>query len=147
VTRAGSRFRRAEPRRRARALAQRQDTGTAGRIENAQVAVYLGYSAPAGHTLIDRELYLPKSRAGDPERCAAAGIPENTAFATKPQLARRLIERAAAADVAFGWVAGDEVYGDNGPLRLAGGTGHRPRPRSRLPPPGARGRWPRAAGR
>jgi hypothetical protein len=117
VTRAGSRFRRAEPRRRARALAQRQDTGTAGRIENAQVAVYLGYSAPAGHTLIDRELYLPKSRAGDPERCAAAGIPENTAFATKPQLARRMIERAAAADVAFGWVAGDEVYGDNGPLR------------------------------
>jgi SRSO17 transposase len=126
---------------------QRQYTGTAGRIENAQVAVYLGYSAPAGHALIDRELYLPKSWTSDPERCAAAGIPENTAFATKPQLARRMIERAVAAGVAFGWVAGDEVYGDNGPLRLAGGTGHRPRPRSRLPPPGARRRWPRAAGR
>ena len=96
---------------------QGQYTGTAGRIENAQVAVYLGYSAPAGHALIDRELYLPKSWTGDPERCAAAGIPENTAFATKPQLARRMIERAAAAGVAFGWVAGDEVYGDNGPLR------------------------------
>ena len=96
---------------------QRQYTGTAGRIENAQVAVYLGYSAPAGHALIDRELYLPKSWTGDPERCAAAGIPENTAFATKPQLARRMIERAVAAGVAFGWVAGDEVYGDNGPLR------------------------------
>jgi hypothetical protein len=88
---------------------QRQYTGTAGRIENAQVAVYLGYSAPAGHALIDRELYLPKSWTGDPERCAAAGIPENTAFATKPQLARRMIERAVAAGVAFGWVAGDET--------------------------------------
>src|SRR5215831_18283292 len=85
---------------------QRQYTGTAGRIENAQVAVYLGYSAPAGHALIDRELYLPRSWTGDPERCAAAGIPEDTAFATKPQLARRMIERAAAAGVAFGWVAG-----------------------------------------
>jgi SRSO17 transposase len=96
---------------------QRQYTGTAGRIENAQVAVYLGYAAPRGHALIDRELYLPKSWTGDPERCAAAGIPENTAFATKPQLAKRMIERAAAAGVAFGWVAGDEVCGDNGPLR------------------------------
>jgi SRSO17 transposase len=55
---------------------QRQYTGMAGRIENAQVAVYLGYAAPAGHALIDRELYLPKSWAGDPERCAATGIPQ-----------------------------------------------------------------------
>ena len=55
---------------------QRQYTGTAGRIENAQVAVYLGYSAPARHALIDRELYLPRSWTSDPERCAAAGIPE-----------------------------------------------------------------------
>lgn len=100
----------------AAAAVQRQYTGTAGRIENAQVAVYLGYSAPAGHALIDRELYLPKSWTGDPERCAAAGIPENTAFATKPRLARRMVERAVAAGVAFGWVAG-EVYGDNRPLR------------------------------
>jgi SRSO17 transposase len=96
---------------------QRQYTGTAGRIENAQVAVYLGYAAPAGRALIDRELYLPKSWTGDPERCAAAGIPEDTGFATKPQLARRMIERASAAEVPFAWVVGDEVYGDNGPLR------------------------------
>ena len=64
---------------------QRQYTGTAGRIENAQVAVYLGYAAPRGHALIDRELYLPKSWTGDPGRCEAAGIPGHAAFATKPQ--------------------------------------------------------------
>jgi SRSO17 transposase len=102
---------------RASAGVQRQYTGTAGRIENAQVAVYLGYAAPAGHALIDRELYLPRSWTGDLDRCAAAGIPADVTFATKPQLARRMIERAAAAKVPFAWVAGDEVYGDNGPLR------------------------------
>jgi SRSO17 transposase len=96
---------------------QRQYTGTAGRIENAQVAVYLGYAARRGHALIDRELYLPKSWTGDPDRCAAAGIPADVTFATKPQLAMRMIERAATAKVPFAWVAGDEVYGDNGPLR------------------------------
>jgi DDE superfamily endonuclease len=96
---------------------QRQYTGTAGRIENAQVAVYLGYAAPRGHALIDRELYLPKSWTDDRDRCAAAGIPATVTFATKPQLAKRMIERAAGAAVPFAWVAGDEVYGDNGPLR------------------------------
>ena len=96
---------------------QRQYTGTAGRIENAQVAVYLGYAAPRGHALIDRELYLPKSWTGDPARCEAAGIPGHVAFATKPQLARLMIERAVSARVPFAWVAADEAYGDNGPLR------------------------------
>ena len=96
---------------------QRQYTGTAGRIENAQVAVYLGYAAPRGHALIDRELYLPKSWTDDRDRCAAAGIPATVTFATKPQLAKRMIGRAAVAAVPFAWVAGDEVYGDNGPLR------------------------------
>ena len=96
---------------------QRQYTGTAGRIENAQVAVYLGYAAPHGHALIDRELYLPKSWTGDPARCEAAGIPGHAAFATKPQLARLMIERAVSARVPFAWVAADEAYGDNGPLR------------------------------
>jgi SRSO17 transposase len=96
---------------------QRQYTGTAGRIENAQVAVYLGYAAPRGHALIDRELYLPRSWTDDPDRCAAAGIPAEVKFETKPQLARRMIGRAITAQVPFAWVAGDEVYGDNGPLR------------------------------
>jgi SRSO17 transposase len=96
---------------------QRQYTGTAGRIENAQVAVYLGYASAAGYTLVDRELYLPQSWTGDAARCEAAGIPEGTAFATKPELAWRMIERARAAGVPFGWFAGDEVYGGNGKLR------------------------------
>src|SRR5262249_54747411 len=61
--------------------------------------------------------YLPKSWTDDPDRCAAAGIPATVMFATKPQLARRMIERAAGAAVPFAWVAGDEGYGDNGPLR------------------------------
>jgi SRSO17 transposase len=96
---------------------QRQYTGTAGRIENAQVAVYLGYAAPGGHALIDRELYLPRSWTGDEQRCAAAGIPAEVSFATKPQLAQMMLERAVTARVPFAAVAGDEVYGDNGPLR------------------------------
>jgi len=96
---------------------QRQYTGTAGRIENAQVAVYLSYAVPAGRALIDRELYLPRSWTDDPARCRAAGIPDHVGFSTKPRLARRMIARAIAAGVPFGWVAADEAYGDNGPLR------------------------------
>jgi SRSO17 transposase len=96
---------------------QRQHAGTAGRIENAQVAVCLGYAALRGHALTGRELYLPKSRAGDPARCQAAGIPGHVAFATRPQLARLMIERAVSARVPFSRVAAGEAYGDNGPLR------------------------------
>jgi SRSO17 transposase len=96
---------------------QRQYTGTAGRIENSQVAVFLTYAAPAGHALIDRELYLPKSWTGDPDRCRAAGIPDGTVFATKPQLARRMIARTLDAGTPASWVAGDEVYGGDPGLR------------------------------
>lgn len=99
---------------------QRQYTGTAGRIENAQVAVYLTYAAPRGHALIDRALYLPRSWAQAPDRCAAAGIPSNKqGFATKPALAKELIARAVAAEVPAAWVAGDEVYGADPKLRAA----------------------------
>ena len=86
---------------------QRQYSGTAGRVENCQVAVFLSYAAPAGHALIDRELYLPRSWTVDPARCAAAGIPDTTAFATKPRLARRMIGRALDAGTPVGWVTGD----------------------------------------
>jgi SRSO17 transposase len=96
---------------------QRQYTGTAGRIENAQVAVYLTYAGPAGHALIDRALYLPKSWAGNPARRAAAGVPEDVKFATKPALARTMITRALDGGAATRWVAGDEVYGADPGLR------------------------------
>ena len=63
---------------------QRQYTGTAGKIDNSQVAVYLGYATMAGYALIDRELYLPQSWTGDRDRCRAAGVPDQVTFATKP---------------------------------------------------------------
>jgi SRSO17 transposase len=84
---------------------QRQYTGTAGRIENAPVAVYLTYAGRGGHALIDRERYLPESWAGDRGRCAAAGIPEDTAFAAKPVLALAMINRALDAGTPAGWLA------------------------------------------
>ena len=96
---------------------QRQYTGTAGRVENCQVAVFLSYAARGGHALIDRDLYLPRSWTADPARCAAAGIPEGTAFATKPKLARRMISRALDAGVSASWVTADEVYGADPGLR------------------------------
>ncbi len=96
---------------------QRQYTGTAGRIENAQVAVYLTYAAKRGHALIDRALYLPRSWTEDPDRCTAAGIPANIGFATKPALATTMITRAIQAGAPAAWVAGDEVYGADPILR------------------------------
>jgi SRSO17 transposase len=96
---------------------QRQYTGTAGRIENAQVAVYLVYASDAGHGVIDRELYLPRAWTNDPGRCQAAGVPDQVSFATKPQLATRMLARALDAGVPAAWVTGDEVYGANPGLR------------------------------
>jgi SRSO17 transposase len=96
---------------------QRQYTGTAGRIENAQVGVYLVYAGERGHAFIDRSLYLPKSWTGDPDRMAEAGVPADVEFATKPALARTMITRALDAGVPAGWVAGDEVYGADPQLR------------------------------
>jgi SRSO17 transposase len=98
---------------------QRQYTGTAGKITNCQVGVFLAYAVPARGTrvLIDRELYLPKSWAQDQDRRAAAGIGRDAKFATKPQLAKKMIERAIKAGLPFGWFTADEAYGDNGKLR------------------------------
>jgi hypothetical protein len=78
---------------------------------------YLTYAGRGGHALIDRELYLPGSRTGDPDRCAGAGIPEDTCFATKPALARQMIARALDAGTPARWAAGDEVYGADPALR------------------------------
>ncbi|GGN30549.1 IS701 family transposase [Streptomyces fuscichromogenes] len=98
---------------------QRQYTGTAGRVENSQVAVYLVYAGRRGHAAIDRELYIPRSWANDPDRCQAAGLPEKSAFATKPDLARQMIERFLDAGHRAAWITGDEVYGGNPKLRAA----------------------------
>ncbi len=96
----------------------RQYSGTAGRIENSQIGVFLAYAADRGRALIDRELYLPKEWTADRDRCRAAGIDDDIEFATKPVLARRMIERALDAGVPFGWVTGDEAYGQDTKFRL-----------------------------
>jgi SRSO17 transposase len=101
----------------ATAGARRQYSGTAGRTENCQVAVYLAYAAPAGTAFIDRALYLPRSWTSDPARCRAAGVPQDTAFATRPALAKAMITRALDAGTPAAWVTADEVYGQDPKLR------------------------------
>ena len=101
----------------------RQYTGSAGKITNCQIGVFAAYVSRHGHAFIDRALYLPKNWTGDPARMAAAHVPEGTGFATKPAIALKMIERALAAEVPFGWVAADSVYGVGGiemALRRAG---------------------------
>lgn len=95
----------------------RQYSGTAGRVENCQIGVFLAYATRNGHTLLDRELYLPKAWTDDRERCRRAGIPDQRCFATKPALARQMLERTFQAGVALAWVTGDSVYGDDRNLR------------------------------
>ena len=97
---------------------QRQYSGTAGRIENCQIGVFLAYACAKGRTLLDRELYLPQVWAGDWERRREAGVPDEVVFRTKPQLAQRMLERAVESGTPFSWVAGDEVYGNDRNLRL-----------------------------
>jgi SRSO17 transposase len=96
---------------------QRQYSGTAGRIENCQVGVFLTYASGRGRALVDRELYLPKEWAADAARRAEAHVPEQVGFHTKPQLAQAMLERAVDAGVPAGWVTADEVYGGDARLR------------------------------
>ncbi len=96
---------------------QRQYSGTAGRIENCQLGVFLSYTSPKGHTLIDRELYLPKSWIAEPERCREADVPEDVKFATKPELAIKMIQHALDVGLVFAWFVGDSVYGSSRKLR------------------------------
>ena len=97
---------------------KRQYSGTAGRIENCQIGVFLAYASRKGQVLIDRELYLPKEWAEDVGRRKEAAIPDSVPFQTKPELARRMLERALAAGVSCAWVTGDTVYGNDRRLRL-----------------------------
>ena len=96
---------------------QRQYSGTAGRIENCQIGVFLAYASGRGRTLLDRELYLPQVWAEDQERLREAGVPESVGFQTKPQLAQLMLARALESGVPFAWVVGDEVYGSDRNLR------------------------------
>ena len=96
---------------------QRQYSGTAGRIENCQVGVFLAFAGRNGHALLDRELYLPKEWAADADRRKAARIPEDIEFATKPKLAERMLKRAWKVGVKAAWVTGDAVYGNDAHFR------------------------------
>ena len=97
----------------------RQYSGTAGRVENCQIGVFLGYASSKGRAGIDRALYLPREWADDAERREEAGVPEAVAFRTKPRLALEMLERALDAGVPARWVVGDAVYGSDGKLRRA----------------------------
>jgi len=96
---------------------QRQYSGTAGRIENCQIGVFVGYASSQGRAFLDRELYLPQAWAQDLERRGEAGVPPAVRFATKPELAQQMLARTFAAAVPAAWVSGDEIYGDDGALR------------------------------
>ncbi len=96
---------------------KRQYSGTAGRIENCQIGVFLGYASAVGHAFLDRALYLPQEWAADVARRHEAGVPEAVTFQTKGQLAQLLLARALQAGVPHAWITGDEVYGNDGHLR------------------------------
>ena len=97
---------------------QRQYSGTAGRIENCQIGVFLAYAGANGRALLDRELYLPQVWSEDWERRREAGVPESVRFRTKPQLAQLMLGRVLESGVPFAWFTGDEVYGSDRKLRL-----------------------------
>jgi SRSO17 transposase len=96
----------------------RQYCGASGKLDNCQVGVFLSWQTAKGHALLDRALYLPREWTDDPPRCRAAGIPEGVTFATKPELARRLVERTLEAGARPAWVVADSVYGADHKLRF-----------------------------
>ena len=96
---------------------QRQYSGTAGRVENCQLGVFLAYASARGRALVDRELYLPKSWTEDRDRCREAGVPDDVQFSSKPELARLMLGRALDAGVPASWVTTDEAHGRDGKFR------------------------------
>src|SRR5215211_2847515 len=96
---------------------QRQYSGTAGKVDNCQLGVFLAYASPRGRAFIDRELYLPRHGPRIRRGVGLPGVPEHVGFRTKPQLARVLLERALDAEVPASWVTADEVYGQDPALR------------------------------
>src|SRR6202035_1469106 len=96
---------------------QRQYSGTAGRVENCQLGVFLAYASPKGRTLVDREIYLPRSWTDDRDRCREAGVPDDVQFASKTELARAMLGRALDVGMPASWVTADEAYGKEGSFR------------------------------
>ena len=96
---------------------QRQYTGTAGKIENCQIGVFLAYATKHGHSLLDRQLYIPEAWCNDAARRKRARIPESVEFQTKPQLAMEMLNHAFSRDIPLQWITGDEVYGNSSELR------------------------------
>lgn len=90
---------------------QRQYLGCVGKPENGIVSVHLGYAAGDFHTLLDGDLFLPKSWHEDRERCRAAGIPDEVVYRPKSEIALELYDRAVANGVHFAWLTFDEWYG------------------------------------
>ena len=97
---------------------KRQYSGTAGRVENCQIGVFLSYASDKGYAAIDRRLYMPKEWVQDKDRCKEAGVPESVIFQTKPQMALEMIQDATEAGIPYMWVTGDCVYGDYRKIRL-----------------------------
>ena len=97
---------------------KRQYSGTAGRVENCQIGVFLTYAGSKGYTVIDRELYMPKEWTEEKERCSKAGVPADIPFRTKPEMALSMLRTAHEAGVPFTWVTGDCVYGDYRDIRM-----------------------------
>ena len=96
---------------------QRQYSGTAGKIENCQIGVFLSYASTKGHCPIDRRLYIPESWMADEDRLKEAGVPESVEFQTKPEMALEMLQLATAAGVPYIWVTGDSAYGDYREIR------------------------------
>lgn len=105
---------------------QRQYSGTAGRIENSQIGVFLALAGSGGRTLLDRELYLPKSWCEDPGRCEAASVPSDVTFATKQRLAQKMLGHAFESGFSPAWVLADEVYGSDSKFRRFLEARHQP---------------------
>ena len=95
----------------------RQYSGTAGRIENSQIGVFVSCASRFGHALVDRQLYLPKVWAQDNKRRTRASVPEDIDFATKPEIAREMVARTLDAGLPCAWVLADAVYGSDSKFR------------------------------
>ena len=96
---------------------KRQYSGTAGKIENCQIGVFLTYSSQKGHAPIDRRLYIPEEWMNDAERLKEANVPDTLTFKTKPQMGLEMIQEATKAGMPYQWVTGDCAYGDYRDIR------------------------------